>query len=287
MRPGRVTLLVGAEGCLGHAVIAAAAGEDGLTATSREDSGPYYVNLETPPGSWRLPDPGPGGAALILAALTDTAACEADPARARRLNLEATLTLARLLAGRGFFVVFPSTSQVFDGSAPMPAPGDPTNPVTVYGGLKAETEAALLRELPGGAAVLRITKVLDGGNGLIRRWTSDLLAGQPVEAFEDMRMAPVSEAEAARALLGAARDRAPGVFHLSAARDITYFEAARIGAEALGADPALVRPVSCAGRGLFAPAHTALAMSGPAPAPEVVVRRAFELAAEASREARP
>lgn len=275
-------LVVGAGGCLGRAVRAELAGSGWpVSVSSREVGAPVFVDLEAPADSWRLPEG--GGAAFLLAALTDTAACEADPARARRLNLEAPRELARMLAARGFFVVFPSTSQVFDGSASLPGPDAPTNPVTVYGGLKAEAEAVILGDSPRSAAVLRISKVLDAGNGLIRRWVGDLLAGRTVEAFSDMVMAPVSEIDAARTMLGLARARTPGRFHLSAARDMSYFEAARLGAAVLGADPGLVRPVSGAGRGLFLPAHAALGASDPAPEPEEVVRRAFELAAGALR----
>jgi len=279
-------LIVGAGGCLGQAVRTRLV-DSGLpvSVSSREDGATVFVDLEAPSDSWRLPEG--GGAAFLLAALTDTAACEADPTRARKLNLEAPCELARMLAARGFFVVFPSTSQVFDGSVPLPGPEDRTTPSTVYGRLKAEAEAAIMEAAHGLAAVLRISKVLDGDNGLIRRWTGNLLERRPVEAFSDMVMAPVSETAAARAMLKLAQARTAGRFHLSAARDISYFEAARIGAEALGADPSLVLPVSGAGRGLFLPAHAALGASDPAPEPEEAVRRAFELAAQTLKGKRP
>lgn len=282
--PHALVLVAGAGGCLGRAVFSSPiAARASLVATCRNSSAPIYVDLESEPASWRLPEAGDGGAALLLAAETSTAACEADPERARRVNVAATLALARQLAARGFFLVFPSTSQVFDGTRPLPAPGDAPSPITVYGQHKAEVERALLVEHPTGVAILRITKVLDANNGLIRRWTENLLRGEAVNAFGDMRMAPVSEADAAQALLTLALERTPGLFHLSASRDITYADAARTGAEVLGVDVSLVRAELCAGRGLFAPAHTALAMAGRAVDPEAAVRRAFALAGEALR----
>lgn len=273
MNAGRQVLVIGAGGCLGRAVVAQL-GAAALV-SSRDPAAPVFVDLEAASGSWRLPAAPEGAAALLLAARTDTGACEREPEAARCINVTATLELARRLVELGYFLVFPSSSQVFDGTRPQPAVGDPASPATVYGKHKAEVETGLLARHPAQAAVVRLGKVLDGTNGLIQRWAAALLRGEAVEAFSDMRMAPVTEAAAAAALLDAAGH--PGIHHFSAARDLSYEQAARLGASVLGADPGLVCGVSCAGRGLFAPRHTALAMTASAPDPETAVSRAFLL----------
>ncbi|MBA4356209.1 MAG: hypothetical protein C0405_00615 [Desulfovibrio sp.] len=317
-------LVVGAGGGLGRAVMAhlrAAPSAPTTLITSRTPGAPLFVDLTAAPDTWRLPESPqaatPVRAALLLAALTGVAACESDPLLARRVNVDALLTLARRLAARGFFLVFPSTSQVFDGAsshaAGLPRPNDPTSPQTAYGRHKAQAEAQLLAEFPDHVAVLRITKVLDADNWLIRRWVAAFLRGEEAGAFVDMCMAPVSETLAAAALLGLAQARRPGVFQLSASRDMTYFEAARLGAETLGLDPSLARPEHyaerCAGREIFAPEHTALfvapgslpglgpgigpgiepglAPGGACPEPEAAVRRAFALAGAALSRVKP
>lgn len=296
-------LVVGAGGSLGRAVAAhlrSAPGAPSGLATSRKPDAPLFVDLASDPATWRLPAaPQAGGSALLLAALTSVEACANDPALAQRINVDALLVLARRLVDQGYFLVFPSTSQVFDGglshAAGPPRPSDPTNPQTVYGRHKALAETILRAEFPDSVAVLRMTKVLDPDNWLIRRWTQAFLRGERVGAFADMRMAPVGEDLAAAALVGLAQARAPGVFHLSASRDMTYFHAAQLGAASLGADPELVRPERYADRDadreVFAPEHTALfveqlclpglAPGASCPEPEAAVLRAFALAGAA------
>ena len=271
------SLVIGANGCLGAAVrrVLAARGVPAL-ASGRDPASSIFVDLEASPETWRLPPAEAGGVAFLLAARTNTAACESDPEAAWRVNVQATLELARRLAGQGYFLVFASSSQVFDGERLLPSPDDAPNPVTVYGRHKAEIEARLRAEFPGQAAILRLAKVLDGAGGLVPRWVESLSRGQSVSAFDDMRMAPVTVAEAGEALVDAGHR--PGIHHFSAARDMTYYEAACLGARVLGADPSLVQAVACAGRGLFAPAHTCLRMDGAAPDPAAAVVFAFKQA---------
>lgn len=301
-------LVVGAGGCLGRAVAArlrAMPNAPVAVMTSRSPRAPLYVDLAEGPDTWRLPkEQGQGGGALLLAALSGVAACENDPGLARQINVDGLLELARNLASLGFFLIFPSTSQVFDGvsshASGPPHPGQATSPLTVYGRLKAEAETRLLTELPYSVAVLRMTKVLDPDNWLIRRWVADLLRGEEIQSLADMRMAPVSEELAAQSLLNLAWARQPGIFHLSASRDITYFEAARLAACVLGADPTLVRAErkndNAARQALLVPESTALfvgseSLPGLAPGmgcpePEAAVRRAVILAAAALAEAK-
>src|SRR5262245_47586809 len=52
--------------------------------------------------------------AFVCAAVTSMQACQGDPARSRRINVDHTLDLMRRLADRGTHMVFLSSSQVFD-----------------------------------------------------------------------------------------------------------------------------------------------------------------------------
>lgn len=295
-------ILVGAGGCLGRAVLAQlreAVAPPPLV-TSRTPGEPLFVDLNADPETWRLPEPPKvAGAALLLAAMTSVEICERAPEHSQRVNVDGLMALARKLDERGYFLVFPSTSQVFDGTTShasgLPRPDDPTCPLTAYGSQKALAESQLLSEFPQNVAVLRITKVLDPNNWLIRRWSIAFLNALEDKAFVDMRMSPVSEALAAEALLGLAEARRPGVYHLSASSDITYYDAARLGAVTLGANPDLVRAEQysdrCTGRDVCTPGQTALHVppgslpgitaEGCCPAPQEAVRRAFALAGAA------
>ena len=75
---------------------------------------------------------------IHCAALSRTGVCEQDPARARRINVDATTQLADLARDLPF--VFLSSDQVFDGTKGNYVEPDEVNPLNVYGQTKAEAE---------------------------------------------------------------------------------------------------------------------------------------------------
>jgi len=74
-------------------------------------------------------------------------------------------------------------------------------------------------------------------------------------------MAPIPLSCAVTALALIAQLRLPGIMQLSGQEDISYAEAAWLGAKVLSVDPRLVEPVKAAERGSYIepiPAHTTL-----------------------------
>jgi dTDP-4-dehydrorhamnose reductase len=95
------------------------------------------------------------------AAYTAVDRAENEPDIARRVNTEGPANLARVAATIGARLLHLSTDFVFDGSASKPyAPGDPTNPLSVYGHTKLDGEVAVRSALPD-AVVLRTAWVYD------------------------------------------------------------------------------------------------------------------------------
>lgn len=74
------------------------------------------------------------------AALSSRKECEADPSRARRINVDATARLAEAVAEHEAMFVFISSDLVFDGSAAPYGEEDAPSPASVYGETKAEAE---------------------------------------------------------------------------------------------------------------------------------------------------
>ena len=179
--------------------------------------------------------------AFVCAAVTSMQACQSDPARSRRINVDNTLDLMRRLADRGTHLVFLSSSQVFDGETPMPDEAAPTAPKNEYGAQKLAVEEAIERQkLP--AAVLRVTKVLaDRPVGVFKGWFEALAKGQPVQAATNMALSPVMVADVAEAAERLAAGRHRGVWHLGSSDDIGYFDAARLMAETRHLPVALVQ----------------------------------------------
>lgn len=86
--------------------------------------------------------------------------CEKDPEQARRVNVEATRSLAEACQTRGAFLVYISTDYVFsgkEGEAPYEADAE-TNPPNIYGQLKRDGEIAVLEatKSSGLGVVLRV-----------------------------------------------------------------------------------------------------------------------------------
>jgi dTDP-4-dehydrorhamnose reductase len=72
--------------------------------------------------------------------------CEQNPEQARRVNVDATRTLAEEASSRGAFLIYISTDYVFpgkEGEAPYEADAE-TNPPNLYGQLKRDGEIAAL-----------------------------------------------------------------------------------------------------------------------------------------------
>jgi dTDP-4-dehydrorhamnose reductase len=163
--------------------------------------------------------------AIICAAFTEIAECEKKPVLTRKTNVVGTVKLVKRLLENGTHVVFLSSNAVFDGQHPMQNPNATRAPITEYGRQKAEAERLIL-QMPR-SAVLRLTKVVHSGLPLIKQWESNLQAGQPIEAFVDMNIAPIFLEEVVQRIDKLIRNRETGIFHLSGKRDVSYYEFAK------------------------------------------------------------
>ena len=130
--------------------------------------------------------------ACVCAAVARLADCAADPQASAHINVSQTLMLVDKLLGRGIYVLFLSTNQVFDGRVPQVPPDAPHSPVSEYGRQKARTESALCEYMARGApiGILRLAKVVSPHMALLQRWIADLAKGVPISAFTDMTLAP-------------------------------------------------------------------------------------------------
>ncbi len=80
---------------------------------------------------------------FLAAAFTNVDACEDDPARARRVNVDGPRAVAKACHAIGAELVFYSSEYIFDGTAGPYREADATNPVNVYGETKLEAERAI------------------------------------------------------------------------------------------------------------------------------------------------
>ena len=178
---------------------------------------------------------------MLCAAVTKLADCEEYPETTRKINVEATHALANFLSLQGSHLLLLSTHHVFDGARPSRKVTEQVCPINEYGRQKAEAERLIL-QMPR-STVLRLTKVIYPDLPLLKLWESSLQAGQPIEAFSDMNIAPISLEEVVQRIDQLVRNQETGIFHLSGERDVSYYEFAQRIALNLNSNIELVRAV--------------------------------------------
>ena len=161
---------------------------------------------------------------IHCAALSKSPECEANPALARKVNVEATALLAELAAG--IPLIFLSTDLVFDGRTGNYDESAPVNPLSVYADTKVAAEQIVLGNPRH--TVLRLS--LNGGtsptgdrgfNELMRRaWQSGTL----LRLFTDEFRSPMPAAVTARAIWDLAAHEEPGLYHLAGSERLSRWQ---------------------------------------------------------------
>jgi dTDP-4-dehydrorhamnose reductase len=165
---------------------------------------------------------------IHCAALSKSPDCQANPARARRINVDATALLAELAADIPF--VFFSTDLVFDGAKGNYTESDPPNPLGVY----AETKLAAERIVLANPRHTVLRTSLNGGvspvgdrafNEEMRRaWRE----GRTLDLFTDEFRCPLPAVVTARAVWELLLKNQPGLYHLAGAERLSRWQIGQI-----------------------------------------------------------
>lgn len=164
--------------------------------------------------------------ALILhcAALSRSAACEADPALARRWNIEVTEQLSLMAGGIPF--IFFSTDLVFDGRKGGYVETDPVNPLTVYAQTKAEAERRVLRNPLHAVVRLSVNTGVSptGDRSFTEQMRLAWRRGEILRLFTDEFRSPLAAAVTARAAWELVRCGGRGLYHLGGSERLSRWE---------------------------------------------------------------
>lgn len=242
-------LIIGADGSFGGPLSLALSrlGHEVVATTRRRalvSSDRLYLDLaET------LPELPQVDVVVICAAMAGFEECRRAPELAYQVNVAAPLELSRTLTQAGARVILLSTSAVFDGRTPYSKENERPMPPSAYGRLKAEAEARLL-DLGSAVSVLRLTKVLKPGTGLLSRWIGRLGEGERVRAFDDHHFCPLQVADVVDAVVAVIESQEGGVFQVSGAADVSYVDAARFLARRIGVAEDRVEAVHAVENGL-------------------------------------
>lgn len=245
----RRLLLTGASGLLGGYLLEQVRGRAGVVAWSGSTAAVRagvamlpidLTDLSAVERSFRDAAP---AVVIHAAAMAGVADCARDPRRARRVNTEATATLARLCTAAGARLLLVSTDLVFDGEQAPYAEGAVPRPLSVYGRSKADAEAAVLART--GHAVARLS-LLYGPSLGDRPGFFDLqlraLRGDALALFADEWRTPLDLPTAALALLRLVESEATGLFHIGGPERMSRLEMGQRLARALGGDVGVFRP---------------------------------------------
>ena len=255
-------LVVGSDGLIGAALRRkllaegrAVLGTIRQPESAREDV--LQLDLAGDMDGWEVP--AGINSAFLCAGITTLKQCETDPAASYLVNVRNLARLAEKLATSGVFVVFLSTSAVFDGSMAFAACDATFCPTTEYGKQKADAERLLLA-MGENLAIVRLTKVVSPSMPLLVLWREALERGESIQPFNDLLMSPIPLNFAVEALIRIADSRRGGIYPLSGAADVSYAEFAATWMTRLGFPAHLLQGCS-AGEGICKPRFTTLDMS--------------------------
>ena len=245
-------LVTGCDGLLGQNLLRTAPAGVELVGLARHDAprlpdrlSEYHVRDIADPETWEFvrdvvrPD-----RIVNAAAYTDVDGCERDPATSDRVNRDAV----RAMAATGIPLVQVSTDYVFDGEAGPYSEEDATNPLSVYGRSKLESETATL-SVPGNL-VVRTAWVWGADKGAKKSFTDfvreTLAAGKTARIVTDQWSNPTLAEDLAGAiwaLIGAARS---GLYHAGGSDWVSRFEWANRVAKFFDLDAGLIQPITTA-----------------------------------------
>ena len=263
MMENKISLVIGADGMIGRSLAdrLTEMGERVLTTTRRSEdisNQKIFLDLSNDVTEVNLPDN--ISVVYLCAAVTGMDACRKNPSHSETVNVHNAVLLAEKLLAGNAFVIFLSTSSVYDGSIAYRKAESAPCPLTEYGRQKAETERQLLG-LGDNVSVVRLTKVVESSMHLFGAWIQSLNEGKVVRPFSDMAVSPVPLHIVVNVLYRVAKYRLPGIIQVSGERDVTYAEIAFRIAQRMGVDNSLVQPVRSKESNIYVesvPSHTTL-----------------------------
>lgn len=181
------------------------------------------------------------------AAYTAVDACEANEDVALDVNAHAVRWIAEAVDAVGAHLVHISTDYVFDGTLDRPyVESDPPNPQSAYGRTKLAGEQEALA-IGSAATVVRTSWVCGfHGHNMVKTVLRLVNENSPLSFVDDQVGHPTFTSDLAPALLLLARDRRPGLFHVTNQGAVSWYGFVGAILEVLGRDATEVRPIATA-----------------------------------------
>lgn len=250
MQPWKSTLVTGASGFLGHAVMERFRADGPVVGIGHRHATPDLktVDIRDEQAFRTALDETQPDVVVHCAAYRDPDFCETEQDETRRLNVAPVRTLVATLPATAR-LVFISTDYVFDGTRPPYREDDERRPVNFYGQSKLEAEDIALER--ASSIVLRIPLLMGRGpsfaeSGFIAKTVQAVESGDRV-SFDDQTMRfPTDIRDVASAIAFLLNHQASGVYHYAGERGQTQYRWAMELAALMGIEADHIQPVAAA-----------------------------------------
>jgi dTDP-4-dehydrorhamnose reductase len=179
------------------------------------------------------------------AALAFHDTCEADPAFAHAINVEATAAIAQAAEDIGARLVFISTDAVFDGTQGGYRENDPVNPTSVYGHTKVEAESVVAQVAD---SIIVRTNFFGwsrtGSRSILEFFVNALSRSESVRGFTDMTTSSAYTQVLTQTIWQLVTGRHTGTFHVTSPDRMSKYDFGVAVAEVFGWDSSLIAPTS-------------------------------------------
>lgn len=174
---------------------------------------------------------------FICAYVSSMSECN-DNTQSEIVNVQGILDIAKFFLNKGAFVIFLSSNAVFNKNQNYALEADFPDPITIYGKQKHAVENQLIKmtakDCIGKLAIVRMTKILTHELPLFKKWGDAIGTIGGIQAFEDLKIAPISLEFAVDCLKKISKLDGGGIFHLSGDAEISYLEIGKRFCEILG-----------------------------------------------------
>jgi len=178
-------------------------------------------------------------AVVLLAGMTKINKVEANRSLAYEINYKAPVRMIHFLNDFGIRCLFVSSSSVFGKCSEERYEDSIKSPDSYYGLLKSLVEDEIM--MSGLNTVVRLTKVFRR-DSILNEWRYKLTQSQSIRAFTNHRVSPISRVLFAEFVNRFATEHMPGIYHITADRDLNYFQLALEMSKFFGIDNSLIKP---------------------------------------------
>ncbi len=183
-------------------------------------------------------------AVIHTAAKSEPNFCQTNWAESKKINVDASIYIAKLCADSSIPCVFTSTDLVFDGLNAPYREEDPVCPVNMYGEQKVLAEEGMLKYHPM-VAICRMALMFDipgpGAKSFIQPMIEAVREGRELRLFVDEFRTPVS-VKAAVSGIFLALEKVCGLIHLGGIERISRYDFGRLLMDVLDIQTAKVLP---------------------------------------------